>query len=148
MRTLREFFYPRDFFLHSCVEKASYRVVDVKSHAKNAKTPSFFSAQRVREYLFLYRLYILNIFASLRTLREFFCPRDLFQHSCVEKASYRVFNVLNLTQRTQRRKVFLVREELENIFFCRDFILLQTLRLCALCEKFFSPRDLARISFI
>ena len=48
--------------------------------------------------------------------------------------------VSNLTQRAQRRKVFLEREEFKNLFF-RGFILLKTLRLCVLCEKFFFNED-------
>ncbi len=50
----------------------------------------------------------------------------------------------------QRRKVFFrARRVLEYLFFldtytdlfyCRDFIFLQTLRLCALCENFLSKR--------
>ena len=73
----------QDTFRHSCVEKASYRVVDVKYHAKSAKTQSFFfRARRVLEYLFFLDTYT-------------------------------------------------------DLFYCRVFIFLISLRLCALCEKFF-----------
>ena len=61
------------------------------------------------------------------------------------KASYRAVAVINITQSTQSRQVFLECKEFKSISFSEnriislliDFILLKTLRLCVLCENFF-----------
>ena len=66
------------FFRYSCVEQASYRVVDVKYHAKNAKTQSFLGCKEFKSISYFLVFILFNIFASLRTLREIFYPRDQF----------------------------------------------------------------------